>query len=117
MSFAAATLLKVTLALLLALGATAVFRRAAAATRHAILVAGQLAALTMPLLVFVVPHVNVEVTLVTFPERVTVTPSIPLRTETPVPIAPAPSVTSRDVITILWMFGALAIVAKRVVSF
>lgn len=53
-------IIKATLALLLAILAAVAFRRAAAATRHTILVAGQLAALIVPLLTLVVPHVTVE---------------------------------------------------------
>jgi beta-lactamase regulating signal transducer with metallopeptidase domain len=111
-SFAAAAIVKATLALLLALIATAAFRRAAAATRHAILVAGQLAALIVPPLAFVVPHVKVDVAPLTrraAPAPANVTP----RTIETFTAIPGPSTARRDLIVIVWALGVATIVTKR----
>jgi len=56
-------LAKVTLALGVALALAVMARRASASTRHAILVAGQVAALAAPLLAPVVPPIDVEAEL------------------------------------------------------
>jgi hypothetical protein len=53
-------ILKVTIAFAAALLVASMCRRASAATRHAILVAGQLVALALPLLMFVMPPLRVE---------------------------------------------------------
>jgi beta-lactamase regulating signal transducer with metallopeptidase domain len=114
-SFAAAAIVKATLALLLALIATAAFRRAAAATRHAILIAGQLAALLVPPLAFVVPHVKVDVAPLTpRPNYGVRRPQPPLSyDDKAVAAASALDTSRRDVLVIIWALGVAAIVAKR----
>ncbi|HEU4886336.1 MAG TPA: HEAT repeat domain-containing protein [Thermoanaerobaculia bacterium] len=116
MSFAAAAIVKATLALLLALAAAAAFRRAAAATRHAILVAGQLAALLVPPLAFVVPHVNVEVAPLTYhvgPEVRHPKPPPSYDHGKAAAAAAALQASSRDVLTLAWLLGVAAVLAKR----
>ncbi|HYC59147.1 MAG TPA: M56 family metallopeptidase [Thermoanaerobaculia bacterium] len=104
-------ILKATLALLLAIGAAAAFRRAAAATRHAILVAGQLGALTVPLLAYVVPHVNVNYAAPDFGVR-RPQPPLPYAAKAEAP-ASAPHQTPRNILPILWLAGVAAILARR----
>jgi beta-lactamase regulating signal transducer with metallopeptidase domain len=112
MSFAAAAIVKATLALLLALLATMAFRRAAAATRHTILVAGQLAALIVPPLAFVVPHVPVDVAPLTRP--VAAAPAhVARHTVETYTAIPEQSTTRRDLVAMLWAVGTATIVAKR----
>lgn len=53
--------IKATIAIALSLAAISLLRRASAATRHSILVAGQIAALLVPLLAFAVPPLAVPV--------------------------------------------------------
>ncbi|MFL6247189.1 MAG: M56 family metallopeptidase [Thermoanaerobaculia bacterium] len=110
MSFAAAAIVKATLALLLALAAAAAFRRAAAATRHAILVAGQLAALLVPPLAFVVPPVKVEAYRVRRPQPPLIHHQRTAEAEAAASALP-PSRTNP--LPILWLLGVTAILTKR----
>jgi beta-lactamase regulating signal transducer with metallopeptidase domain len=107
-------LAKVTLALLLALGASACARRAAAATRHSILMAGLLAAVTLPLLARFVPHVKVDVAPIAGTPRVAapVSPGVPATFD-----VPAPPPASRDWLPLVWAVGCLAIALPRVMAY
>lgn len=114
MSFAVAAIVKATVALLLALAAAVTFRRAAAATRHTILVAGQLAALLVPPLAFVVPHVNVDVAPpadfgVLRPQQ----PLSPVDYDKVAAAAAVRQTSPRDLLGLLWALGIAAMVAKR----
>lgn len=107
-------LAKVTLALLLSLGAAASARRAAAATRHAILMAGLLAAVTLPLLVRFVPQVKVDVRPMPQPAR-TIAPVLPgLPAAANVPVSPEPS---RDWLPLVWAVGCLAFALPRLAAY
>ena len=112
MSFAAAAVIKATLALLLGCVATMLFHRAAAATRHTMLVAAQVAALLVPLLAFFVPHVNVEVAPLTrrpvVAQHALETPAVAAHIEV---VESSPS--RGNVIAIIWAFGVVIVVAKR----
>jgi BlaR1 peptidase M56/HEAT repeats len=107
-------ILKATLALLLALGAAALFRRAAAATRHTILMAGQIAALAVPLLAYVVPHVDVEYAPVQLTPRAVAGHATPSAAPAPLPARSARSV---NWLPVVWMLGFAAVATKRGVSY
>ncbi len=114
MTILAAATVKATLALLVALSAVIVCRRAAGATRHAIVLAGQLAALTVPLLAFVVPDVRVTVPPMTM-RAAEVAPVAPISVA---PLAHPPQLptSSRDFVLVIWALGCGAVVAARIVS-
>jgi|GEM_PF-2246418 len=110
-----AALLKATIALVAALGVALMARRASASTRHAVLVAGQLAALTMPLLVDVVPPVEVA-WVKPLSTNAIASPSPPASRETiaaPMPIH-APRV---NVLPLIWIIGFAIVAATRARSF
>lgn len=107
-------ILKATLALLLAIGAAAALRRAAASTRHTILVAGQLAALIVPLLAFVVPHVKVDYATPDFGVRRMSRPAAHAVPSQPAPTAPRSD--HRNYVAIIWLAGVAFILAKRGLS-
>jgi len=104
-------LLKATIALLLALIVAALAKRASAATRHSILAAAQLAALTMPLLTMVVPKVTwVEPRMERVLTAAPAAAAVPARGEsTPAPAPPAR--TSR--ILYLWLAGFAFVAVTR----
>jgi len=102
-------IVKVTLLFALALLAVFVLRRAAAATRHALLVAAQVAALALPLLVAVVPSVTVPHTEeVLDGERYSLLVRGASRRE-----APATSNEQRVTWGMLWMLGATGVIAVK----
>ena len=104
-------IVKATLALLLAIAAAMGFRRAAAATRHTILVAGQLAALIVPLLTFVVPHVTVETDFgVRRPQPAL---SYVAHDTKAAAAATALQTPPRNWLPILWLLGVTFIIARR----
>ena len=106
-------ILKVTIAFAAALLIAAVSRRASAATRHAILVAGQLVALALPVLMFVMPPVRVSspadarVTRIAQPQRAIAPPA-----DVPLPEESKPFDWRW-----VWLAGTIAIAVSRTVSY
>ena len=109
-------LLKITLVMLLALAGVAAARRAAAATRHALLVIGQIAALAVPLLGPVVPRVDVPWD----PPRIERTIAQPRIAVGPTAAAtPLPQHARHvevDPLLALWLLGCAVVAARRMRS-
>ena len=105
-------IVKITIVFLAVLLASALLRRAAAATRHAILTAGQLAALLLPLLAFVVPPITVSTAMLQEPEL-----PVDARHAAPVAAATSSSAPSIDYIPWLWALGAAAVASMRLASY
>ncbi|HYH09159.1 MAG TPA: M56 family metallopeptidase [Thermoanaerobaculia bacterium] len=104
--------LKVTLVFALALACVTLARRAAASTRHLILVAAQLAALTVPLLTFLVPPLKLDAPIVSgtpasTPTGLAASPP-PLSLPSAEPSSPRPS---------LWLLGTLAMLSTQCAAF
>ncbi len=99
-------IVKVTIVFLAVLLASALLRRAAAATRHAILTAGQLAALLLPLLAFVVPPI--EVSTADFVDIAVTAPPVATRATA------APSI---DYMPWLWALGFAAAGSVRLAAY
>ncbi|HEX8171373.1 MAG TPA: M56 family metallopeptidase [Thermoanaerobaculia bacterium] len=101
-------LFKVTLILALAFAAAAALRRASAASRHAVLVAGQVGVLVMPLLAVTLPRMtirtNVPDTLPPFRAL-----AAPLRGAA---ARPARTLPVRRAAEVLWLAGAAAMLAS-----
>lgn len=100
-------IVKITIVFLIVLLASALLRRAAAATRHAILTAGQLAALLLPLLAFVVPPIEVS-TADFVDDRAIAAPPVATRA------AATPSI---DYMPWLWALGFAAAGSVRLVAY
>jgi hypothetical protein len=107
-------IVKVTIALAAVLLASALMRRAAAATRHAILIAGQLAALLLPLLANVVPPVTVDAPVILAHAATEVLPAIDRTPYEPPTERSLP--TWPRVAPIVWSLGFLVIASRRVLS-
>ena len=109
-------LVKITLVMLLALAGVAAARRAAAATRHAILVAGQLAALAVPLLGPLVPRVDVpwnppRIKRTVAPPRIAAGGSAPA-----MPLPRRARHIDINPLLALWLLGCAAVAARRMRS-
>lgn len=105
-------ILKVTLLFALALLAMFVLRRAAAATRHALLAAAQVAALALPLLVAVVPALPVPHT----EEVLSVGGDSLLLPRASHPTAPRAANAGPATWSMLWVLGAIAVITVKLMG-
>jgi beta-lactamase regulating signal transducer with metallopeptidase domain len=108
-------IVKVTIAFALALAIAALSRRAAASTRHAILAAGQIVALLIPLLMFVMPPMKVESPGV---QRLAAAlPKAESGGKPPHSMAITPPQPRYFDFRLLWLLGTLAFAVSRTTSY
>jgi beta-lactamase regulating signal transducer with metallopeptidase domain len=110
-------LAKVTLVFAAALLASMLAKRAAAATRHAILAGAQLAALALPLLDPAMPPLRVIPTSTPAPKAAALDITMPLAEHSPTPI-PHPSTPSNtNTLAIIWLAGVTLIVLVKLTAY
>jgi beta-lactamase regulating signal transducer with metallopeptidase domain len=107
-------ILKVTIAFALALGFTLLARRGSAALRHAVLVAGQLAALSIPLLSAVVPPLVVNVRSVR-PRPAVASPAPAIETDQPGITAPR-TPRGGNVLLGIWLAGCTLVAGSKLTA-
>ncbi len=105
-------MIKDTLVLALSLAIVALLRRATASTRHSILVAGQLAALVVPLLTMAVPPIAVPVQPPVAADTGTFIDVIPAAA----PASGVPAQAPIDWTLLLWAAGCAAVLFLRATS-
>jgi beta-lactamase regulating signal transducer with metallopeptidase domain len=108
-------LAKVTVVFALVLLFAIAARRASAPFKHALLVAGQLAALSIPLLGTVMPPLAVNVR--TMPKPVLHAPGPVIEDAAPATVAAVPRRNARDAAVTFWLAGLLIVAATKLTAF